>query len=84
MYKVPVSHPRDRGFEPNTGYDHDSSYDTSTGWLISCKNLLYNRAKINKIKLHALITGTSLQLYQRLFLIRKLTERAEVLKLAIS
>ena len=31
MDKVSVSQPRDRGFEPHTGYDHDSSYETSTG-----------------------------------------------------
>ena len=23
--------PRDRGFEPHKGHDHDSSYDTRTG-----------------------------------------------------
>ena len=31
MDKVSASQPRDRGFEPHTGHDHDSSYDTSTG-----------------------------------------------------
>ena len=34
MDKVSASHPRDRGFEPHTGQDHDSSYDTSTGWFL--------------------------------------------------
>ena len=33
MDKVSASQPRDRGFEPHTGHDHDSSYDTSTGWF---------------------------------------------------
>ena len=28
--KMSASQPRDRGFEPHTGHDHDSSYDTST------------------------------------------------------
>ena len=32
MDKVSASQPWDRGFEPNTGHAHDSSYDTSTGW----------------------------------------------------
>ena len=31
--KVSASQPRDRGFEPYTGGDHDSSYDTTTGWF---------------------------------------------------
>ena len=31
MDKVSASQPRDRGFEPHTGHDHDFSYDTSTG-----------------------------------------------------
>ena len=57
MDKVSVSQPRNRGFELHTGHDYDSSYDTSTGLFqeadsrviqISCQNLLYNRAKINK------------------------------------
>ena len=33
MDKVSASQPRDPGFEPQTGHDHDSSYDASTGWL---------------------------------------------------
>ena len=34
MDKVSASQPKDRGFEPHTGNDHDSSYDnTSTGWF---------------------------------------------------
>ena len=33
MDKVSASQPRDRGFEPHTGHDHDSSNDTSTGWF---------------------------------------------------
>ena len=61
MDKVSASQPRDRGFDRHTGHDHDFSYDTSTGWLqkvdsrvikISCKNVLYNRAKINMFKLN--------------------------------
>ena len=31
MDKVSASQIRDGGFEPHTGHDHDSSYDTSTG-----------------------------------------------------
>ena len=33
MDKVSVSQPRDLGFEPHTGHDYDTSYDTSTGWF---------------------------------------------------
>ena len=33
MEKVFASQPWDRGFEPHTGHDHDSSYDISTGWF---------------------------------------------------
>jgi hypothetical protein len=59
VVKVSVSQPRDHGFEPYSGHDHVSSYDTSTGWFqevdskvinISCKNLFRNRAKINMFK----------------------------------
>ena len=48
MDKVSASQPGDRGFEPHTRHDRDSSYDTSTGWLqkadprvinLSCDNL---------------------------------------------
>ena len=55
-----ASQPRDRAFERNTGHDHDSWYDTSTGWFqvadsrvikISCEDFLQNRAYINKFKL---------------------------------
>ena len=49
MDKVSASQHRDRGFESHSGttHDHDSSYDTSTGWFqeadsivieISCEN----------------------------------------------
>ena len=31
--KVSASQPRGRGFDPHMGHDHDSSYDTSTGWF---------------------------------------------------
>ena len=31
MDNVSASQPRDHGFEPHMGHDHDSSYDTSTG-----------------------------------------------------
>ena len=31
MDKVSASQPRGRGFEPRTGHDHDTLYDTSTG-----------------------------------------------------
>ena len=35
MGKVFASQPRYYGLEPqsHTGHDHDSSYDTSTGWF---------------------------------------------------
>ena len=33
MDKVSASQPRDPRFERHTGEDHDSSYDTSTGWF---------------------------------------------------
>ena len=33
MDKVSAPQPRDRGFEPYTGHDQDSSWDTSTGWF---------------------------------------------------
>ena len=33
MDNVSASQPQDLGFEPHMGHDHDSSYDTSTGWL---------------------------------------------------
>ena len=33
MDKVSASQPRGRGFEPRTGHDHDSSYDTSIAWF---------------------------------------------------
>ena len=51
MDKVSVSQPPDHGFKPHMGHDHDSSYDTSTGWFhevdsrvinISCYNLFHN------------------------------------------
>ena len=29
--KMSASQPRDHGFEPHRGHDHDSSYDNSTG-----------------------------------------------------
>ena len=58
MDNVSASQPRDCRFEPHTGQDNDSSYDTITGWFqeadsrvikISCENLLHNRAKINML-----------------------------------
>ena len=30
---VSASQPQDRGFKLHMGHDHDSSYDTSTGWF---------------------------------------------------
>ena len=33
MEKVSATQPGDRGFELHKGQDHDSSYDTSTGWF---------------------------------------------------
>jgi hypothetical protein len=53
VVKVSAAQPKDHGFEPYSGHDHVSSYDTSTGWFqeadskvidISCKNLFRNRA----------------------------------------
>ena len=60
MDKVSDSLPGDRGFEPHTGHEHDSSYDTSTGWFqeedsrvinVSCQNMFHIRAKMNMFKL---------------------------------
>ena len=68
MNNVSASQPRDRGFEPHTCHDHDdhdSSYDTSTGWFqeadsrvinLSCDKLFHNRAKINMFKLSIFTT----------------------------
>ena len=42
MDKVSTSQPRDRGFEPHTGHDHDSSYDTSTGWFQEADSRVIN------------------------------------------
>jgi hypothetical protein len=33
VVKVSASQPRDHGFEPYSGHNHVSSYDTSTGWF---------------------------------------------------
>ena len=33
MDKVSASQPLNRGFELHMDHDHDSSYDTSTGWF---------------------------------------------------
>ena len=33
MIKVSALQTWDRGFEPHTGHNHDSSYDTSTDWF---------------------------------------------------
>ena len=33
MDRVSASQHRDRAFEPHTGHDHGSSYDTSSGWF---------------------------------------------------
>ena len=47
--KVSALKPQDHGFESHMGHDHDSSYDTGTGWfqeadsrVINCENLLHN------------------------------------------
>jgi hypothetical protein len=59
VVKVSASHPRAHWFEPYSGHNHVSSYETSTGWFqepdskvitISCKNLFRIRAKINIFK----------------------------------
>ena len=33
MNKVSASQPLEFGFEPHSGQDHDSLYDTSSGWF---------------------------------------------------
>ena len=33
MDKVTASQPRDRGFEPHTGHNHDSSHDMRPSWI---------------------------------------------------
>ena len=43
MDKVSVSQPRDRGGELHMDYDHDSSYDTSTGWFQEADSKVINR-----------------------------------------
>jgi hypothetical protein len=59
VVKVSASQPRDYGFEPYSGHDHVSSYDTSTGWFkeadskvinISCKNFFAIELKKNMLK----------------------------------
>ena len=42
MDKVSASQPRNRGFEPHTGHDHESSYDTSTGWFQEADSRVIN------------------------------------------
>ena len=46
MDKVSVSQPLDRGFEHHTGHDHDSSYDTSTGWFVPGSGLESDLKKV--------------------------------------
>jgi hypothetical protein len=59
VVEVSASQPRDHAFEPYSGHDHVSSYDTSTGLFQEAdskvinkkiKNLFRNRAKINVFK----------------------------------
>ena len=33
MDKVSASQSQDHGFDPHMGHDHNSSYDTSSGWF---------------------------------------------------
>ena len=70
MDKVSASQLRDRWYEPHTGHDHDSSYDTSTGQFqeadlrvinISCQNLFHNQAKINLVKTKGILILKGLQ-----------------------
>ena len=42
MGKVSASQPPDRGFEPHSGHDHDSSYNTSTGWFQEADSKVIN------------------------------------------
>jgi hypothetical protein len=53
VVKVSASQPKDHVFEPYSGHDYVSSYDTSTGWFheadsqvinVSCKSLFRIRA----------------------------------------
>ena len=44
MDKVSALPPRDRGSKPHMGHDHDSSYDTSTGWFQEADlRVIYNK-----------------------------------------
>ena len=65
MDNVSASQPWDRGLEPHTGHDHDSTYDASTGWFqeadsrvidLRCDNLFHSRAKINMFKLWSVVS----------------------------
>ena len=42
MDKISASQPRHCGFEPHTGHDHKSSYDTSTGWFKEADSRVIN------------------------------------------
>ena len=42
MDKVSAAQPRDGGSEPHTGHDHDSPYDTSTGWFKEADSRVIN------------------------------------------
>ena len=42
MDKVSASQPQDRGFEPHTGHDYDSSYNTSIGWFQEADSRVIN------------------------------------------
>ena len=61
VVNVSASQPRVMGLPPTWVYDHDSSYDTSTGWFqeadskviyLSCENLFHSWAKISMFKLN--------------------------------
>ena len=42
MDNVSASQPRDHGFEPHMGQEHDSSYDSSTGWFQEADSRVFN------------------------------------------
>ena len=46
MDKVSALHPLHHGFEPLKGDNHDSSYDTSTVWLVPGSRL---ESDLNKL-----------------------------------
>ena len=59
VVKLSATQPKGRGFEPYIGHDHDSSYNSSTGWCqeaalsmtyLSCENSFHNQPEIITFK----------------------------------